>query len=307
MSEHSKMGSIGQLTARLQALSPTAGLREAFAALRLDEVAASTALAGSALDAAEVRALIERGRALGDHALEDYLMVRAYADAAAWGAARARRPEPLTLEDLRELHRRAVAGTAPAGDGGAWRTRNPPPLADGTVATPYWLVPFQAESLVGRLTLEEALPPARGLARAVARLHRLRPFGRANGRVARLVASMLAARRGLPPPVLDARARAAWRSALVAAGSGAIAPLEAVIERALRRALERLLDAAAAATDLRPLAALLAPGEAERFYKAAQRGALTVSRRGGRLYATEEAVRAYRARAPRLRGGVEEV
>jgi Fic family protein len=282
---------IAELAAQVRAAPPSAALREAFAALRLDEIAGSARLAGTALDRTEVRVLLERGRALGGHRLEDYLIVRGYADASAWAVRQAARRAPISGQDLRTLHRLAVGGGP---EGGAWRTSNLPPLADGTIPPPHWMVAFETETAVGRLALSEHEPAPLALAQAIARFVRLRPFPSANGRVARLVANLLAYRRGLPPLVLDARARRLYADALRAASAREVGPLAAVVRRALIRGLERLRDAAEAPPELRPLAEFAAGGSADGLYKAAQRGRLRVVRRDGRLYTTAAWVEAYR-------------
>ncbi len=282
---------IAELSAQVRAAPPSAALREAFAALRLDEIAGSAALAGTALDHTEVRVLLERGRALGGHRLEDYLIVRGYADASAWALRRAKRRDPIGGEDLRTLHRLAVGGGP---EGGAWRTTNLPPLADGTVPPPHWMVAFETETAVGRLALNEGEPAPLALAQAIARFVRLRPFPNANGRVARLVANLLAYRRGLPPLALDARARRLYVDALRAASAREVRPLTAVVSRALVRGLERLRDAAEAPPELRPLAEFAADGSPDGLYKAAQRGRLRVVRREGRLYTTQAWLDDYR-------------
>ncbi len=284
---------LGTLAALVQAAPPSTALRDAFAALRLEEVVGSAQLAGARLDRTEVRALLDRGRALGGHRFEDYLIVRGYADAAAWAAQQGTRRNPVTTEDLRTLHRLAVRRSGD--DAGAWRTKTLPPLADGTVPPPHWLVPFETETYVGRLALGADDPAPLALARAVARLVRLQPFPSANGRVARLVANLLAYRRGLPPIVLDARARRSYAEALRSALAGDAAPLARVIGLAMARGLERLRDAIEPVDELRPLASFAGEGGPDRLYKAAQRGRLRVVRRDGRLYTTAPWVGAYAA------------
>jgi Fic family protein len=292
------MEAIGQIAGRLDALAaivraapPAAALRETFAAIRLDEVVSSSRLAGARLDLTEVRALLDRGRALGGHRLDEYLTVRGYSEAASWAAQQGTRRAPVTTEDLRTLHRLTVRGLTD--DGGVWRTRTVPPLADGTVPPPHWLVPFETETYVGRLALgADDLAPL-GLARAIARLVRLQPFATGNGRVARLVANLLAYRRGLPPIVLDSRARRGYAAAVRAALAGDAEPLARVVGIALARGLERLRDAVEPVEALQPLAAF---GATDRLYKAAQRGRLRVVRRAGRLYSTASWVAAYAAK-----------
>jgi len=282
---------IAELVGMVRAAGPLPALRDVFAALRQDEILGSVRLAGAALDAADVRALLQRGRAIGGHRLTDYLLVHGYAEAAAWIAQRGTRPGPVTTEDLRALHRMAAG---PLGDGGAWRTRTLPPFADGTVPPPHWLVPFETATYVGRLALAENDPAPLAVARAIARLVRLQPFPNANGRVARLVGTLVCYRRGLPPLVLDARARRAYDGALHAALGGDPLPLARVVGRALIRALERLRDAIENDAALQPLAAFAAGGRADALYKAAQRGKLRVVRRKGRLLTTETWVVDYR-------------
>jgi Fic family protein len=298
VSKRAEMEPIGQIARRLEMLAavvraapPSATLRDAFAALRLDEIVGSARLAGARLDSTDVRALLDRGRALGGHRFEDYQIVRGYADAAGWAAQHANRRGPVTTEDLRTLHRLASRGIAD--DAGAWRTRTVPPLADGTVPPPHWMVPFETETYVGRLALGADDPAPLALARAAARLVRLQPFSNGNGRVARLVANLLAYRRGLPPIVLDARARRAYGAALRAALAGDATPLARVIGNALARGLERLRDVVEPVDELHPLAAFAPDGRADRLYKAAQRGRLRVVRRDGRLYTTAPWVAAY--------------
>ncbi|HEY4442561.1 MAG TPA: Fic family protein [Candidatus Elarobacter sp.] len=291
---------VAGLTARIDALAaivrttpPTTALRDAYAALRLDEILGSARLAGARLDLVEVRALLDRGRALGGHRLDEYLLVRGYADAAAWAAQHGNRRAPVTSEDLRTLHRLAVRGIADD-DAGAWRTKTVPPLPDGTVPPPHWMVPFETETYVGRLALGLDDPAPLALARAIARLVRLQPFSHGNGRVARLVANLLAYRRGLPPVVLDARGRRAYGGALRAALAGDFMPLAEVVGRSLARALEQLRDAAEGDATLQPLAAFAGTATTEALYKAAQRGRLRVVRRGGRLFTTERWIADYR-------------
>jgi Fic family protein len=294
------MEAIGQIAKRIDVLGglvraapPSAALRDTFAALRLDEIVGSARLAGARLDVTDVRALLDRGRALGGHRFDDYLLVRGYADAAGWAAQHANRRSPVTAEDLRTLHRLALRGIAD--DAGAWRTRTVPALADGTVPPPHWMVPFETETYVGRVALGADDPAPLALARAAARLVRLQPFANGNGRVARLVANLLAYRRGLPPIVLDARGRRAYGAALRAALAGDATPLARVFGSALARGLERLRDVVEPVDELHPLAAFATNGRPDRLYKAAQRGRLRVVRRDGRLYTTAPWVAAYSA------------
>jgi Fic family protein len=301
------METIGQLTSRLDALvatvreaPPAAALRDVYAALRLEELVGSARLAGARLDRTEVRVLLERGRALGGHPLEAYLTVRGYAEAAAWAVRRAARLAPIGTADLRTLHRMATRGLVE--DPGTWRTRTVPPLPDGTVPPPHWLVTFETETYVGRLTLDGEAPAPLAVARAIARLVRLQPFASGNGRVARLVANLLLARRRLPPLVLDGRARRGYRSAVHEALGGDPTPLALIVARSLIGGLERMRDALEPPATLAPLAELVPPERLQAVYKAAQRGRLRVVRRDGRLLSTADWVAQAQASGRRPRG-----
>jgi hypothetical protein len=304
LSKETTMDDIGQLTGRITELSalvraagPSPARRDVFAALRQEEILGSIRMAGAALDAVELRLLVQRGRALGGHPLADYLLAHSYAEAAAWTAQRGTLAGPITTDDLRTLHRMAAGPLAP--DGGAWRTRTLRPFADGTVPPPHWLVPFETATYVGRLALADDDPAPLAVARAIARLVRLQPFGNANGRVARLVGNLICYRRGLPPLVLDARAQRAYDGALHAALGGDPLPLARIVARSLIRGLERLRDTLDDDAPLLPLGSFASRGRAEGLYKAAQRGRLRVVRRKGRLFTTERWIAEYRSRGSR--------
>ena len=297
------MDAIGQIAGRLAAWSAIVRAAPPSAALRDDVrraapgrgprlVARSPARASTSRKSAPCST---RGRALGGHRLDDYLLVRGYAEAAAWAAqqrdaARARSPPTICERSTGS----PCAGIAD--DAGAWRTETVPPLADGTVPPPHWLVPFETETYVGRLALGADDPaPARAGPRDRAAGSAAAVRDRERPRRA-LVANLLAYRRGLPPLVLDARARRAYGNALRAALAGDAAPLARVVGTSLARGLERLRDAVEPAGELRPLADFGPKGRADRLYKAAQRGRLRVVRREGRLFTTAPWVAAYAAR-----------
>ena len=298
MSKPSKMEAIGQIASRLEMLAavvraapPSATMRDAFAALRLEEIVGSARLAGARLDVTDVRALLDRGRALGGHRFDDYLVVRAYADAAGWAAQHASSRGPVTTDDLRALHRLALRGITRRGGrladahGTAARGRNRAAAAlDGPVRDGDLRRPARA----GRRRPGAARArPRRGAARPPPAVRaRQRPRRTAGRQPARLPARA-------PPVVLDARGRRAYGAALRAAMAGDATPLARVIGNALARGLERLRDVVEPVDELHPLATFATNGRTDRLYKAAQRGRLRVVRRDGRLYTTAPWVAAY--------------
>jgi hypothetical protein len=282
-----------------EGLLPGAPAGRERAALALEEVVASCRLAGAALSLDEVRALLERGVALGGHPLADYLIVADYADAARFAAAarldRARARPYLGLEEIVELHALALRRTTGA-DPGRWRGATLPPLPDGTVAPPPWLVARQMSAFVDRISTGPGREPALlWAADAHARFTRIHPFARGNGRVGRLVLNLLLQRAGLPPFVPQGRDLRAYAAALRGGDLRDVYPLAIVIARAVLRSLVRLGIARESAAELRPLIALAAPGERAALYKAIQRGRLRAVRRGGTLFTTRRSIDAYRA------------
>ncbi len=287
-----------RLLAVLRALPPQAAAARELRVLRRESVAASTRIAGSSLAPREVAALLDRGVALGAHPLDDYLLVREYADAAAYAWSRRAPIAPsrawAAVDEIRRLHTLAVRSesTVPAG---AWRAANIATSPDGLVAPPYWLVPREVQALVERVNAAVgARPDALVIAEAIARLERIAPFASANGRVGRLFADVLLARRGYPPFAIEDRRRAAYLAASAHARTGSPLGLARAIAAAMTRALRRM-EAATRNEPLVMLADLVAPRERAAAYKAAQRGRLAVVERDGRTYSTATWLATYRA------------
>jgi Fic family protein len=285
-------------------LAPNASLARETAKLWRAEVVASTTLAGSALSASELDSLLDRGLARGDHPLEQYLMTRAYADAARWVAdqriSAPGDPRPLlTVEELRHLHGRVTAGTAL--HGGAWRLGNPAPRA-GIVPPAAWLVPREVDAAIdhlGRGPHETRV--ANWIARFMGRIGRIRPFEGGNGRTARLAANLMLRRLDFQPIVYERAERVRYIAAIAAAESGDHAQLANLIAGAVIRSCNRLRAAARAVSDpLAPIRELAGDGYAT-LAKAAQRGTLQTVTRGGRYFTTRDWIENYRATHPRVR------
>ena len=132
------------------------------------------------------------------------------------------------------------------------------------------------------------------LARSHTRLVKTQPFATANGLVARLVANLLLARRGLPPAIIQKRQRSAYQQALQRADLGNFAQLAELFNQGMLRSLawfarpepeEGLMPLSALATEEINVAALRV---------AAARGRLRAKRPpGGRWLSTPEWVADY--------------
>jgi Fic family protein len=276
--------------------------------IRRAEIVGSTLLAGSPLDAAQVDALLDRGRAEGGHRLDAYVLVRDYAAAAASIADARQRPRAdprllLDLEELRRLHALATAGVTARG--GAWRLGNPT-LATGIVAPAAWLVARETEALVdrfGRGPNDE--PLALWTARFLGRFARLVPFESANGRVARLAVNLMLRRLDIAPLVFERPDRRRFPQALAQAEAARPQALAALIATALERAANRLLAASAAASaadgdaagDILPLRRI-AGDDYGALARAAHRGRLRTIVRGGRYFTTAAWIAEYRGAVP---------
>jgi len=285
-------------------LAPNGSLARESAKLWRAEVVGSTTLAGSSLGAGELDSLLDHGIARGDHPLAQYLMVRAYADAARWVADQRIMPpgDPrplLTVEELRHLHGRVVAGTAL--HGGAWRLGNPAPRA-GIVPPAAWLVPREIDAAIDQLGRgPHDTRVATWIARFMGRIGRIRPFEGGNGRTARLAANLMLRRLDFTPIVFERAERARYIAAIATAEAGDYAPLAGLIAGAVIRSCNRLRAAARSASD--PLAPLreLAGDAYATLAKAAQRGTLRTVTRGGRYFTTRDWIEQYRATHPRVR------
>jgi Fic family protein len=282
----------------VQRLPPRGALAREMRRIWRAEIVASTALAGSRLSAAEVDALLDLGRAQGNGTFADYVLVRAYADAARWVADARALPagdlRPLiALEELRQLNARAAAGTGLRG--GAWRQANRAPEA-GIIAPAAWMVARESESLVDRFARgPQAEPVARWIARFIGRLARLQPFEDANGRTARLGANLMLRRLDYPPLVFEQRDRSRYPAARAAAATNAPEPLAELVARAILRTCNRLSTSSEEVREpVMPLRA--AAGEDyPALAKAAQRGRLRTIVRGGRYFTTSSWIAEYRA------------
>lgn len=268
-----------------------------------DEIAASCAIAGAELTPAAIRRLLERGSTVAG-SLADHLLVLGYARAALEIAReRPLRGTARRLVTVAEIERLHVTITSPldvmrvrTAPPGAWRRTNLPPVRQGMVTTPHWLIEFEMAALVDRIGggPQTSVALFHWLADAYERLERIRPFVEANGRIARLVVNLLLARFGYPPATISHGLLEAYRQALTAADAGDRTKLADVLERAVRANLERLAAAIVEGGALRPIAAFANRElSLDALRKAAHRGRLRVVIRGRELYSTQSWIDAY--------------
>jgi Fic family protein len=283
----------------LSAAGRSPGLDAELRKLGLEEIWASTLIAGSTLSFEETTTLVERGVATGDHTLEYYVLVSDYAAAARFVSAApppGRRNVFLRLEEIVTLHALA-ARREPEAHPGAWRTTTARALPSGVVPPPAWLVPRELSAFVEREALGPGAQtePLAWVAGAHQRFARIHPFERANGRVVRLLTNLLLARLGLPPFAVRGRAAARYLAALRRADSRDPWPLAATFAGAVLSSLRRLVAAGESNAELRSVAEFATGPRRAALYKAAQRGRLRTVRRAGTLYTSGPWIAEYEA------------
>lgn len=254
--------------------------REIWRGIRLDDAHHSTAIEGNTLVAREVTALLASGRPSSARDLCDHLEVVGYARAAEWVYAQARDATgwdagvPVTLAEIREIHRLTI-GLAwevcpPAdpplvpGEGpGGWRRHDIAAFPDGMRPPPWTEVPAAMHDWVARA----ATGPAPGehpivfLAALHGTFERIHPFRDGNGRVGRLLLSLLLVRHGYPPAIIRTGMRGRYLGALRSSDRGSDLALAEVIARAVKEGIDRfLLPNLAGPVKLVPLSALVRPG-----------------------------------------------
>jgi Fic family protein len=273
---------------RLAGLGQNAAFRAESAVLDFEEIHASCRHAGAELDEYALRALIDRGLAIGDRPLQEYLIASGYAEAArglVYGAEPARSGHPLLRQDdVVELHARATR-RQPEARPGTWRVTTAAALRSGMVPPPFWLVPREIAAFADRFGTGpgEGASPMLFVAAAHERFTRIHPFTAGNGRAARLVTNLLLRKLGYRAALARADARDPW-------------PLATLVARSVLAGLARLVAATDGDLALRPLAEFARGVRREALYKAAQRNRLRSVRKGRAVLTTEAWVDEYLAR-----------
>ncbi|MEX2322779.1 MAG: Fic family protein [Acidimicrobiia bacterium] len=271
----------------------------------------STAIEGTTLSEADVRAVVERGEARGS--IKEALEVKAYAAAAAWvyeSAATAQ--SPLDLATVRQVHRLVV--------GPVWAAF-PPPTRDepGAFRSTGVLVggrgrfsPSPATSVHADMTAwaDEATPdetvhPITRAAGRHARFERIHPFVDGNGRVGRLLMNWELIQSGYPPVVIRLDQRDRYLRALERSDRNDTTGLVELLVRAVSESINRfILPRLAGDARLITLAALAegSPYSSTYMRQLAVSGRLRAARHGGLWLSSRAALDDYRAsRSPRGR------
>ncbi len=280
-----------------------------------EETHHSTAIEGNTLLLKEVQLLLFEGRAVGGKELNEYLEVRAYADAAEWVYAQALHSAPhtggpmITVTELREIHRLVVEPAwlqfppdqLDQREGpGSFRRHNIEAFHSGMKPPEWPQVPSLVMDWVERVNSDSHGLGERHAIEGFADLHaefeRIHPFRDGNGRVGRLALNLLLVRYGYPPSVIYKKDRPKYLRSLDRADRGDPGPLGELLARAVKHNVDRfILPALAGPHKLVPLTALAGADFTQNaLVLAAQRGRLRASQMNGQWYSSREYVEEYR-------------
>jgi hypothetical protein len=289
---------VGELRERLGGLPSPLEAQGIWRGIWREEAHHSTALEGNTLVLKQVEELLEEGRAIGDKELREYMEVRGYAIAADWVYGHGIEPgewaatEPMTVTDLRHVHRLAMApvwDVSPHPDAteregpGSFREHDIEPFPGGMQPLPWpdvraamndWIADSRALSGARPLEFPETL------ARLHARFEQIHPFLDGNGRTGRLALNLVLVRLGYPPAIIYKRDRSRYLNALRRADTDDYGPLGELLARAVLDNLYKfIVPAVAGPARLVPLP-VLATDElsADALRVAAARGRLKAAR-----------------------------
>ncbi len=264
----------------------------------IQEAHHSTAIEGNTLVLQEVEQLLERGLAVGNRELREYLEVKGYADAARWVYEQSAGPSEwsnadrlLTLADVRMVHHKAMRPVWEAAPHpfaaereapGAFREHEIRPFQGGMTPVTWPLIPAETAAWV---TDADSLDPdspnfLEQLAALHCRFEQIHPFIDGNGRAGRLVLNLILVRLGYPPAVIYKRDRDRYLRALRRADAGDPGMLGDLLARAVLDNLHRyVIPAVAGPARMVPLSALASPDlKIPALRAAAARGRLKATR-----------------------------
>jgi fido (protein-threonine AMPylation protein) len=289
--------------------------QDVWAGIWTEETHHSTAMEGNTLRLRQVQRLLEDGVVSGaETELREVLEAKAYGDAARWVYSHAYMERfgstPLMSEtEIREIHKKVVEtvwvyfppeGLVRGEVPGRYRLKDHDPLRKGLPAVPSSIVASHLAAWVEDLnsTLGEWTGShiIEKLASVHAAFERVHPFPDGNGRVGRLVLTLLLVRNGYPPAIINKDERAKYIKALKRADEGDPGPLAELLARAVRTGIHRfLMPKLAGPLSVVPLAGLEDKDLSHiALVAAAQRGRLKADKYGGAWYSTAQWVAEYK-------------
>lgn len=204
----------------------------------------SNAIEGSTLTLAETRLILLDGLTVGGKPLREHLEAINHKHAIDFVEALARRAEPITERDIRQIHA-LILRTIDDENAGRYRQGQVYIAGSEYVPPKAPFVPMLMEQLVAWLNSEEAarLHPVERAALAHFRLVHIHPFVDGNGRTARLLMNLLLMRDGYPPAIIRREERGRYFDALDQAHRSDTDPFVVFIAEVEDRSLDMWLKA----------------------------------------------------------------
>lgn len=264
--------------------------------LRLLSTYNSNAIEGNTLSLYETQMVLEYGVTVNGHPLREFLEATNHAEA--FDALTRLATQPITYETVVSLHRLVMdkiderAGelrTVQVYIRGADFT--PPPARD---------VPTYLNQWIHWLTNDDALGYDPVIRAAIAHhdFEAIHPFSDGNGRVGRLLLTVMLLQEGYPPALVIREWRTRYIRALGAAHYGDYVPLIDLVGLAVERALDLYLEACIESTahllPLQDLAREFSLG-VDYLGQLARKGKIEATKRGQYWYATKQAIQHYLA------------
>jgi len=203
----------------------------------------SNAIEGSTLTLRETEVVLHEGLTVGGKTLREHLEAINHKHAIDFVEALARGEEPLTENNLRQIHALVLKAID---DEEAGRYRRGHVRLSGSEFVPPdpAAVPSSMSDFVTWLNGEaQSLSPVEQAARAHFRLVDIHPFTDGNGRTARLLMNLILLREGYPPAIVRREDRLAYYTALDHAHAGETEPFVLMMAEAVERSLDIFLAA----------------------------------------------------------------
>jgi Fic family protein len=205
----------------------------------------SNAIEGNTLTLAETRLVLLDGLTVGGKSLREHLEALNHKHAIDLVEALAKRNEPITEHNIRQIHA-LILRTIDDENAGRYRSIQVRIAGAGYVPPEPVFVPSLMHEMVAWLNSPQAkeLHPVEQAAMAHFRLVHIHPFVDGNGRTARLLMNLVLMREGYPPAVIRRDRRLDYYNALDQAHRGDTVPFVSLVSEEVERSLKIWLEMA---------------------------------------------------------------
>ncbi|MFQ6057265.1 MAG: Fic family protein [Anaerolineae bacterium] len=204
----------------------------------------SNAIEGNTLTLAETRLVLLDGLTVGGKSLREHLEAINHKHAIDFVEALAKREEPITEHNIRQIHA-LILRTIDDENAGCYRSVQVRITGTTYVPPEAIAVPSLMRELVGWLNSNEAagLHPVERAALAHFRLAHIHPFVDGNGRTARLLMNLILMREGYPPAIIRMERRPQYYEALALANGEEKKPFVTLVAEEAERSFDIWLKA----------------------------------------------------------------